>query len=132
MLRGDGLRNLAFIDQLLIQAAGLAVAQYAGCHIQFGIVRLEHSRCVPADVHTSELNPIVNLHALFFRQYRLRHHHRWYRCPRFQRAKVLLHEFLGLPGVEVTGKHQGCIVGPVVGSGKGFDIVQFDGLNVGM
>ena len=124
--------DLAFIHQLLVQAAGLTGAQNAGGHIQLGIASLEHGRCVPCNVHARQFHAVADLHTLFAGQLGLLGHHGGHRVTGLERAKVFLQQGLGLRGLEVTRQHQGGVVGAVVAASKRLHVLELDGLNIGV
>ena len=128
----QALRQLAFVDQLFVEPAGLAAAEDVGGHIEIGVARLEHGRGVPGQIQPRQLDLVADFHALLGADLRLRHQHRRYWRTCLQRAEIFFDHLPGLGRLEIAGQHQRGVVRAVVGASKGLHVSQLDRLDVGM
>mmetsp|Transcript_71465 Transcript_71465/g.168405 ORF Transcript_71465/g.168405 Transcript_71465/m.168405 type:complete len:314 (+) Transcript_71465:1147-2088(+) len=103
-----------------------------GGHVQLGITGGEHGRRVPGEVQPAELDAVGHDQAALGADLGHGHLHLGRLGAGLEAAEVLLHQGLGLFGVEVAGQHQRRVVGPVVGARKGLHVGEADALDVGM
>ena len=132
MIGSDVQRNLLFVNQLLVQAAGFSASQDGCCEIRLGVTRLENGRGKPRLVHARQLHIVLNHYATLGGDWRgFGGNPRHFR-PALERAKILFDERLGLLRLEVADDGEAGVVRSVVQLEEIPDVFQFCGLNVFM